>query len=138
MWYHPKGITNILGLSNVADNDKYWVRYDSQESKYFITTRIKDGKETRFRRAPPGLHWLDTKAIKTSEDGEVFMNTIKDSKSSYNRCSYFRVKLARKIQSIISRPCAKTLKRIIGSNLLTYCPVNIADVSATEDIFGLD
>ena len=25
-WYHPKGIANILGLSNVADNDNYWVR----------------------------------------------------------------------------------------------------------------
>ena len=44
----PKGIVNILGLSNVADNDKYWVHYDSRESKDFIVTRIKDGKGTRF------------------------------------------------------------------------------------------
>ena len=64
VWYHPKGIANILGLYNVADNEKYWVCYDSQEGKDFIVTRIKDGKETRFRRTPHGLHWLDIKAIK--------------------------------------------------------------------------
>ena len=27
IWYHPKNIAKIPGLSNVADNDKYWVRY---------------------------------------------------------------------------------------------------------------
>ena len=32
----------------------------------------------------------------------------------------------------------KTLKRIIGSNLLTNCLVNTADVSTAEDIFGPD
>ena len=69
MWYHPKGISNILVLSNISDNDKYWVRYDSQESKDFIFTCIKDSKEAHFRRAPCGLHLLDTKAIKTGEDG---------------------------------------------------------------------
>ena len=55
VWYRPKGISNILKLFNVAAIDKYWVRYDSQESKYFIVTRTKASKETRFRRAHRGL-----------------------------------------------------------------------------------
>ena len=76
IWYHPKVISNILGLSNITDNDKYWVRYDSQENKDFIVPRIKDGKETRSRRDPRGLYWLDTKAIKTGEDREVLINTV--------------------------------------------------------------
>ena len=63
------GITNILGLSNVAENDKYWVQYDYQESKAFIFTHTKGGKETRFHRLHCGIHWLDTKAIKTGEYG---------------------------------------------------------------------
>ena len=64
VWYHPKGISSILRLSNVTDNYKYWVHYGSQESKDFIVTRIKDSKETRLCRDPRGLHWLDTNSIK--------------------------------------------------------------------------
>ena len=136
MWYHPKGISNILGLSNVTINGKYWVRYDSQESKDFIVTRIKDVKETIFRRAPRGLHWLYTKDIKTGEDGEFLINTVEDNECRYTRCSYLRTKLAIKLQRIISQPSVKTLKRIICSNLLTNSMVNITDVSAAEDILG--
>ena len=69
MWCHPKVIANILGLSKVADNENYWVRYDSQESKDFIVIRIKYGKYNRFCRSPRGLHWLDTKSTTTDEDG---------------------------------------------------------------------
>ena len=32
----------------------------------------------------------------------------------------------------------KTIKGIIGKNLLTNSPINIANVSAAEDIFGPD
>ena len=56
VWYHPKGITNILGLSNISGNKKYWVRYDSQEIKDFIVNHIKYSKDTCFRRATYGLH----------------------------------------------------------------------------------
>ena len=131
-----KGISNILGLSNVANNDNYWIRYYSQESKYFITTRTKYVKETSFRRSPLGLHWLETKATKTIEDREVFINTVEYNKSNYTCCSYLRVNLDRKLQRIIGRPSFKTLKQIIRRNLLTNCPVNIADVISADDIFG--
>ena len=76
VWYHPKVIANILGIPNVADNDKYWFRYDSQESNYFIITCIKDGKDTCFCRAPRGLHWIYNKAIKTGEYKEFLINTV--------------------------------------------------------------
>ena len=56
MWYHPNGISNILELSNVADNDKYCIRYDSQDSKDCIVTRIKEGRDTHFRTVPRCLH----------------------------------------------------------------------------------
>ena len=75
MWYHPRGIPNNLGLFNFSDNDKSWVQYDSQESKDFIFTCIKDVKETHFCRAPRGLHYIDTKAIKNGENIEVLINT---------------------------------------------------------------
>ena len=85
VWYHPKGIANIIGMSNVADNDKYWIWYDSKESNGFIPTRTKDGKENCFHRAPHGLHRQDTKATKNGEDGEVLINNVEDNKSSYTR-----------------------------------------------------
>ena len=58
IWYDPKGISNILGLSQISDNYKYWVQYDSQDSKDFIITCIKDVKETRFCRESLGLQWI--------------------------------------------------------------------------------
>ena len=134
-WYQPKGISNILGLSNVADNDKYLVRYDSQESKNFIITRTKGGKENRFCRASRGLQWIDAKSTKTGEDGEVLINTVEANNFSFTRRSYLRAKLARKIQHIIGRPSVKALKLIICRNLLTNCPVSIVDVSDAEDTF---
>ena len=86
VWYHPKGISSILVLSKVADNDQYLVCYESQESKDFIVTCIKDGKETHFCRAPRDLHWLYTNSIKSGEDREVLINNIEDNKVSYTRC----------------------------------------------------
>ena len=129
-WYGPKDISNILGMSNVADNDKYWDRYDSQDIKDFVDTHTKDGKETRFCWATCGLHRIDTKATETSEDKEILINTIEDNKRSYTHFSYLRAKLARKLKRNIGQPSIKTLEWIIGSNLLTNCPVNIANVSA--------
>ena len=70
--------------------------------------------------------------------GEVLINTVEDSKCSYTRRSYLHAKLARKFQHIIGRPSVKTLKRIIGGNLLSNCQINIADVSAIEETFGPD
>ena len=85
VWYHSKSIANILGLYNVYDNDKYWIRYDSRESQDFVVAHANDRKKTCFRRAPCGLHWLYTKATKTSEDGEVLINTVENNISSYTR-----------------------------------------------------
>ena len=101
MWYHPKGISNIIGLSNIADNYNYWVQYDSQYNKDFVVTRIKDGKETRFSRAPRGLHWVETKATTTGVYVELLINIVEDKKCSYTRYSYLRSKSASKLQRII-------------------------------------
>ena len=30
VWYQPKGIANIIGLSNVSDSNRYWVQYEYQ------------------------------------------------------------------------------------------------------------
>ena len=100
-WYHPKAIANIIGLSKVADNDNYWVRYDSQESKDFILTRTKDNKETTFHKSPHGLHWLDMKSTNAGEVVDVIINNVENNKCVYTRRSYLRAKLARKIQRII-------------------------------------
>ena len=111
MWYHPKVIANILGLSNVADNKNYCVQYEPQESKDFIGTRIKDSNETRFCRAPRGLQWLETKSTTNGMDREVPINTVEDNKCSYTSCSYLRAKLTRKLQRIIGLPSIKILMR---------------------------
>ena len=68
--------------------------------------------------------------------GEVLINTVEDNQCSYTRRYHLCAKLDRKLQRIIGQPSVKTLNRIIGRNILTNCPVNIAYVSDTEEIFG--
>jgi hypothetical protein len=52
VWYNPKGIANILSLSNV---EKYYqVTYDSRAEKAFVVHKA-DGNERRFKQSEKGL-----------------------------------------------------------------------------------
>ena len=46
VWYHKKGITNILSLAKVKEN--YHVTHDSQDGKSFLVVNI-NGQAQSFR-----------------------------------------------------------------------------------------
>ena len=46
IWYHPKDISNIIGLSNVADIDKYWVHYPQKRAR--ISSSLASRKVRRL------------------------------------------------------------------------------------------
>ena len=57
VWYHPKGIANILSLSRVKE--KYKVTYDSTNGNAFIIH--KDNRTIRtFKESERGLFFMDT------------------------------------------------------------------------------
>jgi hypothetical protein len=56
VWYNPKGIANILSLSQVEK--KYRVTYDSAIAKTFVVHK-DDGSECRFIQDKSGLFYMD-------------------------------------------------------------------------------
>jgi hypothetical protein len=129
VWYHKKGIANILSLSKVEE--KYRITYDSEKKKQFVVH--KGGGEKRyFKQAKNGLFYLDA----SEATGTVLVTTVEDKKSSYMNRSYKQAILARKLQNIIGRPSARDYLHIVENNLLKDCPIVGTDVVAAEDIFG--
>ena len=74
VWYNPKGIANILLLSQVEK--KHRVTYDSAASNAFVVHK-NDSSKRRFAQAKSGLFYLDMK----QSSGTVVVNTIEANKS---------------------------------------------------------
>jgi hypothetical protein len=69
VWYNPKGIANILSLSQVEK--KYRVTYDSAKERRF-TVHKPNGATRHFNQSQSGLFYLDT----TNKTGTVLVNTV--------------------------------------------------------------
>ena len=100
VWYHPKGIANILSLSKVKK--RYRVVYDSANGNsfdvYLPANRIRS-----FIEAPTGLYYSDMRA-QASSSGNIFINTVANNKSKYSKRDYLRAVNTRKLQSIVGNP----------------------------------
>jgi hypothetical protein len=129
VWYHKKGIANILSLSR--GEEKYRITYDSAEKKQFVVLK-DDGEKRYFKQAKNGLFYLDA----NEASGAVLVTTVDDKKSSYTKRDYKQATLARKLQNIIGRPSARAFLKIVENNLLKDCPIDTTDILAAEDIFG--
>lgn len=53
MWYHPRGLANILFLQCVRA--QYHIMYDSSNNMGFIVTK-PDGKQFKFVKSSGGLY----------------------------------------------------------------------------------
>jgi hypothetical protein len=130
VWYHKKGIANILSLSCVKK--KHRVTFDSNNGNKFIIHH-EDGRETVFTESQQGLYYMDT-----TQDSFAMLTTVAENKDKYTVDAYSRAQLARKIQIMIGRPSTKEFIKIVDKNLLPNCPITRRDVQAAEDIFGPD
>ena len=97
VWYNPKGIANILSLSQVEK--KHCQTCDNAASKAFVVHK-NDGSKRRFEQAKIGLFYLDTE----QSSNTVLVNTVDKIKSRYTNHDYQRALLARKIQNTVGRP----------------------------------
>ncbi len=133
VWYHPKGIANILSLARVKERG-YHVTYDSCDGNQF-TVHKPDGTTRVFRQSERGLFYMDGAG---GADGVTLVSTVEGNKSSYTNCDYLRAVLARKIQMTIGRPSTRTFINIVEQNLLPNCPITKQEILAAEHIFGPD
>ena len=112
VWYHEKGIANILLLSKAKE--KYKVTFDSSDDNSFIVHK-PDGEIRVFKESEKGLYYMDAadkvesdENAQKSENGNILINTVADNKSKYSHDDYLRAQLARSIQQTIGRPVEYT------------------------------
>jgi hypothetical protein len=131
VWFHEKGIANILSLARVKE--KHRVTYDSENGNSFQVWK-QDGSVREFHESPRGLYYLDTAVEGAGE--KVLVTTVDDKKSNYTQRDYSRAVLARKVHNMIGRPSLRDYLRYVDEGLIPNCPVTRADIKAAEDIFG--
>ena len=128
-WYNPKGIANLLSLSQVEK--KHRVTYDSAASKAFVVHK-SDGSERQFEQAKSGLFYMDAE----QNSGTVLVNTVEENKSKYTKRDYQRALAARRLQNTIGYKSTKDFLHIVKENLLKNGSVTKEDSMAAEDILG--
>jgi hypothetical protein len=142
VWFDPKGIANILSLSNVKD--KYRVTFDSSTDDTFYVHK-SDGSTRKFvvLQSGGGLNFLDTakdqkslQQIEFIKTGAIMVNTVEQNKTRYSGHDIKRAEHARKTQDLIGRPSTSKYLSIIANNILPNCKVTINDIKIAEDIFG--
>jgi hypothetical protein len=126
IWYHEKGIANVLSLSRVS---KFFpITYNNIDG--FVIHK-PDGRKHRFQESSHGLFYLDP-----SDSGTMLVMTVNEKKSAYSDRDVQKAQLARKIQHILGHPSTKQFLQIIEGNHLPNCPIGKEDIIAAEDIFG--
>ena len=135
IWFHPKGIANILSLSKVKK--KFRITYDSAGSDTF-DVHLDGGKVRSFIPSDSGLYFSNIQNPKFVNSclSNVFVNTVAENKSKYSTQDYLRAVTARKLQSIVGTPSYQEFQNIVSTNRLRNSPIHQADVIAAEDIFG--
>lgn len=133
VWYDPKGIANILSMSQMVTKG-YGVQYDSKVGNKFIVHDPEGNLYGTFVQAAQGLYYQDI----TGNDAVTLVSTVDEIKSKYTNRDYQRAVLARKLQRIIGRPSTRQFIDIVDRNLLPNCPVTRQDIVAAEHIFGPD
>jgi hypothetical protein len=128
VWYHPKGIANILSLARVKDRHR--VTFDSTDGNQFVIHK-DDGTTRKFLESRRGLYYMNTTTA-----GMALVTTVADKKSKYSNFDYSRAVLARRLQNIIGRPSNRAYSRIVQEQQLHNYPVTNEDIIAAKDIFG--
>ena len=64
------------------------------------------------------------------------VNTLSQNMDSYTQNDYLHAVRARKLQVTLGQPSTKDFAKLILTNSIPNCPVTLADLKATEFIFG--
>ena len=134
VWYHPKGITNILSLSCIIEKG-YHVTFDSKDGDNKLIVNKPDvGTPRIFTQSDCGLYYTDMKL----SNGTALVTTVEENKTKYSNCEYSHALQARNIQKIICHLSNCDFLRIVDKNLLPNCPITHRDIVAAGHIFGPD
>ena len=128
VWYHPKAITNILGLGNIIK--KYPVTYDSENGNIFVVHKPQGDRI--FTMMSAGLWRFDVR----DKRNFAFLETEKTIRENYTRREYEDAKRARDLLSMVGYPSSKDFKKMITHGLIYNCDVQVKDIDNATKIFG--
>ena len=136
VWLNEKGLVNVLGFSNIADQAERIV-YDSDVEDAFTVT-LKNGKVVRFQRNNKGLYTFKVpatykEAIKANRSQEAIaesylMPTVKENQQKFTKRQIEKAREARKLYHIMGAPSPRNFKAILRQNLIHNCPVIPEDI----------
>jgi hypothetical protein len=131
VWYNPKGVANILSLNSVKRHD--CVTYDSAGSDAFIVSEL-NGLELHLKPTTNGLYALQGPASGGRQWS--FLNTVSDNKDKYTKREVKAASRARTVQNILMYPSTRQFLDIADNHMLKNNPVQRADITAADDIYG--
>ena len=73
---------------------------------------------------PNRLHYFDT----TQKCELTMVQTVKDTLEGYSDIQIWKAKEAHEFQAKVSHLSTRDLKNIVKTNMITNCPVTVADI----------
>ena len=67
-----------------------------------------------------------------------FLQTVEDNKEKYSKRVLEQAKKAKELYGIVQYPSIPDFKNMVLFNMIKNCPINLGDIEAMVDIFGLN
>lgn len=132
VWFHPRGIANIMSMADIAKH--YRLTMDTKEQNC-IKLHRPDGTAVAFTPTDNGLYKYEMQKGETAQGFWNFLETVADRSKPYTKREIKQAKEARWLQNIIMRPGIWDMKSKALS-FLRHCPITPKDVDVVEFIFG--
>ena len=116
MWYHPKGIANILSLKTLKKRQH--VTYDSKVKDGVFKVHTPQGV-VEFFSHENGIHYLDLE--KKEQEVIALVTTFREN------CERFTKKQVK--GTLLGHPSRKNFKSMVHTNLIANCPVTPENIS---------
>jgi len=92
VWFHPKGIANILSLLQVKERHK--ITYDSTDGNAFLVHH-PDGTTRHFEESDSGLYYSNAE---TDGNETILVNMVESNHSNYSDDAYSQAIVTQQIQ----------------------------------------
>ena len=143
VWYHPKGIANVLSFNGVATTPGYKVEYQSWVEDAFKVTNPK-GQIRKFIPCRKGLyHWKagSKKTVRFQKGGNyagtsLLIVTVEGNKAKHSNEDVRKATRALKLQHCAGYLGEGQLMRIARRNQLMNSPITPNCVQLKNRIFG--
>ena len=130
VWYHPKGIANILSLKTLTMNST--VSFAHSDSGNAFVASFDHGRTWRFKQSTNGLYCYDHVGTGNPSNSYVvgysFISTVASNESSYHRREVESARLAGKLHRLLGRPSQEIFEKAVSTNQMKNCPITIENV----------